>query len=141
MLKQLTPLLLILMVMAGCEILGPDDDHHEQTNRTYPEALDLPDGDLAQLIAGLHPTGRFNLTAYVVGISECPPDHACLVADHIQVASNPHTDGIPLMISAEKPSQFTQDHRYILSIEVFGDPFPETPQTRFVQLLAWSDAP
>lgn len=131
--------LLVILLIGGCEILGPDDDD-KQTDRTYPAALNLPPGDLDTILSGEHPVGRFNLTAYVVGISECPPDHACLVADHIQVANDPHTDGIALMISAEKPSQFTQDHRYILSVEVFGDAFPETPQTRFVQLLAWSEA-
>ena len=131
--------LLIIVSMGGCEILGPDNDE-KPTGRTYPEALDLPDGNLAQLVAGQHPTGRFNLTAHVVGISECPPDYACIVADHIQVASNPHTDEIPLMIASEKPSQFTAGEAYVLSVEVFNEGFPESSQSRYVRLLAWSEA-
>lgn len=136
--KQVVLVLLVGFLMSGCEILGPDDDKDEA--RTYPQAMDLPAADLQQLLDGIHENGRFNLTAFVVGISECPPDYACLVADNIQVAGSPHTDGPSLMISAEKPSQFDQDEPYVLSIEVFGERFPESSQSRFVLLLAYSDA-
>jgi hypothetical protein len=139
--RRLFSALMILILLGGCEILGPDKDQDtDVSNRTYPEALDLPAANLQSIIDGVHAAGQFNLTAYVVGISECPPDYACLVADHIQVASSPHTDGIPLMIAAEKPSQFEQDREYVLSIEVFHDAFPESSQSRFVRLLAWSSA-
>lgn len=138
---RLFAVLMMLILLGGCEILGPDKDKDEDTSaRTYPEALDLPAADLQQILDGQHPAGQYNLTAYVVGISECPPTYACLIADNIQVATNPNTDGIPLMIAAEKPSQFTQDEQYILSIEVFNDGFPESSQSRFVRLLAWSRA-
>lgn len=142
MTRQLLSILTILTLFTGCEILGPDRDDHEDTgNRTYPQALDLPAGNLGQIRAGTHPVGQFNLTTYVVGISECPPAVLCIIADHIQVNNNPDTDEIPLMIAAEKPSQFTQGKRYRLSIEVFSDGFPESSQSRYVRLLAWSDAP
>lgn len=136
---RLLSTLLLVLLMSGCEILGPDDDK-DTSDRTYPEALQYPAADLQKLLDGQHDSGQFNLTAYVVNISECPPDHACLVADHIQVAGSPHTDGPSLMIAAEKPSQFDLDERYILSIEVFEDAFPETTQSRFILLRAWSAA-
>lgn len=139
MTRHLPSILTILTLLTGCEIMGPD--HKEDTSaRTYPRALDLPAADLGQLLSGQHPAGRFNLSAYVVGISECPPGYACLIADHIQVASNPHTDGIPLMIGAEKPSQFTAGFPYVLSIEVFNEGFPESAQSLYVRLLAWSES-
>lgn len=141
MMTRLIAILMVLVLLGGCEILGPDKDKDDDNgNRTYPEALNLPVADLQKIMDGQHPPGRYNLTAYVVGISECPPTYACLIADNIQVASSPHTDGIPLMIAAEKPSQFTLDQRYVLSIEVFNDSFPESSQSRFVRLLAWSRA-
>lgn len=140
--KHLLLVLIIGVSLIGCEILGPDDnqDERQDQNRTYPEALNLPAADLNQLLDGVHENGRFNLTAYVVGISECPPDYACLVADHIQVSGSPDTDGPSLMIAAEKPSQFELDTEYVLSIEVFGESFPESNQSRFILLLGYSDA-
>lgn len=128
---------LLAGLLGGCEILGPDDDKEDEF-RTYPEALELPAADLQKLLDGMHNTGQFNLTAFVVNIAECPPDFACLVADNIQVAASPHTDGPALMIATEKPSQFTLDQEYVLSIEVFGEPFPESQQTQFVRLLGYS---
>jgi hypothetical protein len=139
MTTRLIAAFLLIVLMGGCEILGPDDDR-DTSDRTYPEALDLPAADLQMLLDGVHDAGQFNLTAYVVNISECPPDYACLVADHIQVAGSPHTDGPSLMIAADKPSQFEVEGHYVLSIEVFDDAFPETNQLRFIFLRAWSEA-
>jgi len=127
----------MIILLGGCEILGPDDDK-DTSDRTYPRALDLPAADLQMLLDGVHDAGQFNLTAYVVGISECPPDYACLVADHIQVAGSPHTDGPALMIGAEKPSQFDLDEDYILSIDVFNEAFPESNQSQYVRLAGYS---
>ena len=125
-----------LFLVSGCQILGPD--HSDIKESTYPAAFDLPDADFANIMDGLHEPGRFNLTVYVVGISECPPDHACLIADNIQVAESPFTDGIPLMIDAQKPSQFTLESQYVLSLEIFEEAFPETEQRQYVQVLAYS---
>ena len=130
-------LLLTLIVLDGCSVLKEQDT--ADPKRTYPEALGFAPADLEQLLAGDHVPGSYDLTAYVVGISECPPDFACLVADHIQVAGSPHTDGPALMIGAEKPSQFDMDEEYILSIEVFSEAFPESSQPHYVQLLGYSE--
>ena len=136
---RLLSAVLALSLLAGCEILGPDRDDDSDHNRTYPQAFGHPAADLQQLLDGVHATGAFDLPAFVIGISECPPDFACLVADHIQVAGNPHTDGPSLMVAAEKPSQFETDGKYVLSIEVFGDAFPESQQAQFVRLLGYSE--
>jgi hypothetical protein len=122
-------------VLSGCGVFGPDDDGE----RTYPQALDLPLANVQDVLDGTQTPGRFNLQAFVVGISECPANAACLVADHIRVSDNPHTDGPSLMIAAFKPSQFDLDERYLLSIEVFNDAFPETNQALFVQLLGYTE--
>jgi len=139
--KKLALVLFFGTLLVGCEILGPDNNREQNQNatRTYPEALDLPSADLNQLLDGVHANGHFNLTAFVVGISECPPDFACLVADHKQVSGNPETDGPSLMIATEKPSQLDLDGHYVLSIDVFGERFPESNQSQFVMLLAYSD--
>ncbi|MDA0378095.1 MAG: hypothetical protein O3C45_06025 [Bacteroidetes bacterium] len=135
--KQLLLGLLLAFVLGGCEILGPDNDDN-QTKRTYPVAMGHPAADLQGLLDGNHAPGLFDLDAYVVGISECPPDHACLIADHIRVAGSPDTDGPSLMIDANKPSQFDMDDRYVLSIEVFNEAFPESSQALYVRLLGYS---
>jgi len=89
---------------------------------------------------GRHKAGQFNLTVFVVGFSECPEDAICILADHIQVAESPFTDEIPLMIETSKPSQFSLDDEFILSIEVLEGAFPESQQAQFVRLLAYSPA-
>lgn len=122
-------------VLSGCGIFGPGED----SDRTYPQALDLALENVQAFLDGTHEPGRFNVRAFVVGISECPPNAACLVADHIRVAESPHTDGPSLMIAAERPSQFDMDDRYLLSVEVFNDAFPETDQITFVQLLGYTE--
>lgn len=134
---RLLILLLTLIVLDGCSVLKEQDTADPE--RTYPESLGFAPADLEQLLAGDHAPGSYDLTAYVVGISECPPDFACFVPDHITVAASPHTDGPALMISAEKPSQFEQDAAYVLSIEVFPEAFPESSQSHYVQLLGYSE--
>ena len=120
-------------ILSGCGVFGPDDD------RTYPEAFDLPLANVQAILDGTQEPGQFNVRAFVVGISECPSGAACLVADHIRIADNPHTDGPSLMIASVKPSQFDLDERYVLSVEVFNDGFPETSQASFVQLLGYTE--
>lgn len=137
----MTRLLIILvagLILGGCQILGPDDDASE-SRRTYPEAFGHPDAVLQQLLDGNHPAGTFDLKAFIVGISECPPDFACLTADHILVAGSPHTDGPALMIGTEKPSQFDLSDDYVLSIDVFNEAFPESNQSQYVRLVGYSE--
>ncbi len=126
----------LCMTLSGCQLLGPDSD--DDSKSTYPSAMDLMPASFVQIVDGTHEVGEFNLTAFVVGISECPEDHACLIADHIQVAENPHTDGIPLLIDAFKPSQFEVEAEYVFSVEIIGGGFPETPQSLYVRLLGYS---
>ena len=134
---RLLILLLTLIVLDGCSVLKEQDT--ADPKRTYPEALGFAPADLERLLAGDHVPGSYDLMAYVVGISECPPDFACFVPDHITVAASPHTDGLALMISAEKPSQFEQDAAYVLSFEVFSEAFPESSQSQYVRLLGYSE--
>lgn len=138
LMSRLLLTLVTLAALNGCQILGPDDDSSDP-QRTYPEAFGYPSATLHLLLDGNHPAGSFDLQAFVVGISECPPEFACLVADHIQVAGSPHTDGPALMIGAQKPSQFDMDEEYILSIEVFSEAFPESNQMQYVRLVGYSD--
>ena len=133
---QLVGAFFALSVLAGCQIFGPDSS--DVSTSTYPEAMDLPAADFGAIMGGTHDAGQFNLTVFVVGISECPEDAVCIIADHISVAESPFTDGIPMMIDATKPSQFTQDAQYVLSVEIASDAFPETQQPQYVRLLAYS---
>ena len=125
-----------ILLLSGCQILGPDSG--DVSTSTYPKALDLPAADFGAIMTGQHKAGRFNLTIFVTGISECPEDTICIIADHIQVAESPFTDGFSLMIEASKPSQFKLDDEFILSIEVLEEAFPESQQAQFVRLLAYS---
>ncbi|MGB1048126.1 MAG: hypothetical protein ACPG3U_00400 [Rhodothermales bacterium] len=135
---RLLIILFATILLGGCQMLGPDDDS-SKTDRTYPEAFGYPDAILHDLLDGNHPAGSYDLTAFVVGISECPPDFVCLVADHILVAGSPHTDSPALMIGAEKPSQFELDEDFVLSIEVFTEAFPESNQVQYVRLVGYSE--
>lgn len=124
-----------ILTTSGCQLIGPDP---EDSRRTYPAAMEHPAASFVELIDGVHEEGKFNLTSFVIGISECPEDAVCLVADHIQVAESPHTDGIPLFIDAEKPSQFEVERQYVFSITVTRVPFPETSQSVYVRLLGYT---
>jgi len=124
----------IVFVLAGCQILGPDDD--DDSDSTYPAAMDLPAASFGQLFEGVHEEGQFNLTVFVIGISECPEGALCIIADNIQVAESPFTDGLPLIIDAKKPSQFSIDTQYVLSLDVNSLAPPSTQQ--YATLLGYS---
>ncbi len=108
----------LVFAMCSCQIVGPDGP---EFGKSYPDALDLPLIEFDQLIN--HEEGEFeyNISAYVVGISYCPPPKMCFLPDGISIYPRAlpenHLESI-LFITASNPCQFSKGEEYLFSISV-----------------------
>jgi hypothetical protein len=106
-----------ITICAFC-LLSCDVSSLDQNKRLYPEAFDFEIVTIQQMLNKKEP-GSVNINVYVSVIIECPEKSNCILPDMIGVSENqPPVD--TLYIEPVKPSQFEQQKRYAISLDVSG---------------------
>lgn len=110
--KTLIVLTACVFGLSGCDISNSDE-----VKRTYPEAFNVENAAIQQLLYEVDTPDSLNINAYVIDIHECPKGFVCFLPDRISVSETwPAAD--TLYITAIEPSQFQIRKRYKISLEV-----------------------
>ena len=131
----LIPAVCLAFVMSGCSITGSDS---ETAERTLPEALDTRRVSLADARRTIPAPDTVNVEAYVIKLAICPENANCLLPDGIIIAENrePDGEGKTRRIAVEKPQQFVEGRRYLISLSV-TDPADRNVDENLLEIIGY----
>ena len=126
----------LAFVGSGCSITGSDS---EPAERTLPEALDARRVSLTDARRTVLAPDTVNVDAYVIKLAICPENTNCLLPDGIVIAEShePDDDDKTLRISVEKPRQFVEGRRYLISLSV-TDPSDRNLDENLLDIIGYS---
>ena len=134
----LIPAICLASVVSGCSITGTGSDS-ETAERTLPEALDARRVSLADARHTVPAPDTVNVGAYVIKLAICPENANCLLSDGIIIAESlePDDERTTRRIAVEKPRQFTEGSRYLISLGV-TDPSDRNLDENLLDIIGYS---
>lgn len=131
----LIPAVCLAFVMSGCSLTGSDS---ETAERTLPEALDTRRVSLADARRTIPAPDTVNVETYVIKLAICPENANCLLPDGIVIAESrePDDEGKTRRIAVEKPRQFVEGRRYLISLGV-TDPADRNLDENLLEIIGY----
>lgn len=132
----LIPAVCLAFVVSGCSITGSDS---ETAERTLPEALDARRVSLTDARRTVPAPDTVNVEAYVIKLAICPENANCLLPDGIVIAGSrePDDEGKTRRIAVEKPRQFVEGRRYLISL-IVADPSDRNLDENLLDIIGYS---
>jgi len=132
----LIPAIFLAFVLSGCSITGSDS---ETAERTLPAALDARRVSLADARRTVPAPDTVNVDAYVIKLVICPENANCFLPDGIIIAESrePDDKGKTRRIAVEKPRQFVEGRRYLISLSV-TDPSDRNLDENLLDIIGYS---
>lgn len=122
-------LIITMLSFVGCSIFRSGD-----TERTYPEALDLEILTIRQLLNEVQTPDSVNIDPYVIDVHECPEGATCIIPDQLDVSERLPPSNT-LQIPTENPDQFEIMQQYIISLEVTN---PDSNEQKDLRILGYT---
>jgi len=131
----LIPAVCLAFVISGCSLTGSDS---ETAERTLPEALDTRRVSLADARRTIPAPDTVNVETYVIKLAICPENANCLLPDGIVIAESrePDDEGKTRRIAVEKPRQFVEGRRYLISLGV-TDPADRNLDENLLEIIGY----
>ncbi len=134
-------LAVVLIAMMGCN--ANNSPEHKSTQRTYPQVLNYRTVSFQLFKNDITPLDSINIKAYVLAISECPPNASCFSPDGVIISDSLHPtlEKSKYRLMVYKPDQFKKNEFYELSLKIGTYPGNGERDVKLAgyNLLNWQD--
>jgi hypothetical protein len=136
--KYLLPAVLIAMMSCNTSNNNPT-----KIQRTYPQAFNYRTVSFRSFKNDITPPDSINIKAYVLAISECPPNASCFSLDGVIISDSLHPtlEKSKYRLTVNKPDQFKENAFYELSLKIGTYPGNGERDVELAgyNLLKWQD--